>query len=148
MPLHDFVIYKNRTIDVVAPRRQILSIANNLLNRAAPVNRILRGFMACLVVLQLFSGMGVVRFMPSAHDTDSSYAASKVFAQGGISNDDISAFGLLGDDGPDDDEPLLGTPIIFNTHRPSIPAEGQVAFGLPRSTVNRAVHPTGPPSLS
>ena len=109
----------------------------------------LRGFIALLVALQLISGMGVARFISSALNTDSRYDASTVIAQSDTFSDDLSAADPLGNDGSSDDDPFYGASVIIaKDDRQSIPTEGQVAFGLRGSTTNRAIHPTGPPSLS
>lgn len=130
-------------------RPHILAIANNLLGRASSVNRILRGLMAWLVVLQLVSGMGVVRVMASTPETDSRYDAASVLAQSDAALDDFSIPGPIADDGSGDDEPFHGTSsTVANVTPPSIPTEGQVAFGPPSSAIARAIHPTGPPALS
>lgn len=129
-------------------RQPILAIANNLLGRATSLNRILRGLMAWLVVLQLVSGMGIVRVMASTPETDSRYDAASLLAQSDVALDDFSIPGPITDDGSGDDDPIHGTAVVVaNVDRPSVPSEGQIAFGL-RSAVTRAIHPTGPPALS
>lgn len=134
---------------MTAVRRHILSTANSLLSQASSWNRVLRGFMAWLVVLQLIGGMGAARFVSIAHDTDSRYDASSVIAQSDACIDDLLAADPTGNGGPGDDEPFNGASFLFaNSHHQSVPAEGQVAFGLPGSTIDRAIHPTGPPFLS
>lgn len=130
-------------------RQPILAIANNLLGRASSVSRILRGLMAWLVVLQLVGGMGVARVMASAPETDSRYDAASILAQSDVALDDFAIPGSIANDDSGDDTPIHGTSVLVaKLDRPSVPAEGQIAFGLRSSAITRAIHPTGPPALS
>ncbi len=129
-------------------RQAILAIANHLLGRTSSVSRILRGLMAWLVVLQLIGGMGMARAMAGAPETDSRYDAASLLAQSDVALDDFAILGPVGNDDSGDD-PIHGTSVaVALPDRPSVLVEGQIAFGLCRSAVTRAIHHTGPPALS
>jgi hypothetical protein len=126
----------------------ILSLALTLLSQAA-WRRVTRGSLAGLVALLLICGMGGTRVTFAAHATDSVHDDLTVIVQSDTSIDDVALAAPAGGDGPDDDMPFYGTSVVLAAaNGRSLPAEDQVAFGLCRSTIARALHPTGPPLLS
>jgi hypothetical protein len=101
-----------------------------------------------LVVVLLMCGIGVLGLTADARDLDCIYPDSAVLAEENTSEDDESAAKLLGSKGCSEAMPLYGISVAaVDALDQSIPAEGQVAFGLRRGTIKRAIHPTGPPAI-
>jgi hypothetical protein len=101
------------------------------------------------MALLLICGMGGARVTFNAHTTESVHDDLTVIVQSDASIDDVALAGPAGGDGPDDDMPFYAVSVVLAAAngRP-LSAEDQVAFGLRRSTIERALHPTGPPLLS
>lgn len=117
------------------------------LSQTSSRGRVLCGAIALLVVVLLMCGIGVIGLTADARDLDCIYPDSAVLAEEDTSEDNESAAKLLGGKGCSEGMPLYGTSLAaIDTLDKSIPTEGQVAFGLRRSTIKRATHPTGPPT--
>lgn len=127
---------------------RILSLAFTVLSQAA-WRRVTRGALGGLVALLLICGMGGARVTFAAQTTDSVYDDLTIIVQSDTSSDDVSLAGPIGGDGPDDDMPFYGSVVVLaDADSRTQSTEDQVAFGLRRSTIERALHPTGPPLLS
>ena len=109
-------------------------------------SRVFCGAIALLVVVLLMCGIGVIELVSDTRDLDFIYPNSAVLAEEDTSEDDESAGKFLGGKALSAGMPSFGTSIVaVETLDRSIAIEGQVAFGLRRGTIKRAIHPTGPP---
>ena len=118
------------------------------LSQTSSRGRVFCGAIALLVVVLLMCGIGVIGLTADARDFDCIYPASAVLAEEDTVEDDESAVKLLRGKALSEGMPPYGTSIVDAVALDqSIPIEGQVAFGLRRGTIKRAIHPTGPPTI-
>jgi hypothetical protein len=109
--------------------------------------RVFCGAIALLIAVLLRCGVGGTGLTHDARDLDCIYPDSAVLAEEDTSQNDESAVKILGGKALSGGMSLCGTSVAAaNTIDQSIPTEGQVAFGLRRGTIKRAIHPTGPPA--